>query len=105
MGNQGSKAIIPCDNLVVDENENYAECDVINSPGSNETELGVRGPLVGGFDVCGKNQAKDTRGNCKPAYKSSSGKNKDKDLKRSERESKRPRPKNLRKYLQSRHRF
>ena len=37
---------IPCDNLVFDENEDYAGCDVINSPGSNETELGIR-DLIG----------------------------------------------------------
>jgi len=95
---------IPCDNLVFDENEDYVGCDVINSPGSNEPELGIR-DLIGGFNVCGKNQAKDTRGNCKPAYKLSSQKDKNKDVSRSERENKRQRPKNLRKYLQSRHRF
>ena len=33
---------VPCDNLVFDENEDYTGCDVINSPGSNETELGIR---------------------------------------------------------------
>ena len=33
---------VPCDNLVFDENEDYIGCDVINSPGSNETELGIR---------------------------------------------------------------
>ena len=59
----------------------------------------------GGFNVCGENQAKDTRGNCKTAYKSSSFKDKNKDVSRSERENKKPRPKNLRRYLQSRHRF
>ena len=61
--------------------------------------------FIGGFNVCGKNQAKDTRGICKPAYKLSSPKDKNKDVSRSERENKRQRPKNLRKYLQSRHRF
>ena len=61
--------------------------------------------FIGGFNICGKNQAKGTRGDCKPAYKSSLHKDKNKDVSRSERESERPRPKNLRKYLQSRHRF
>ena len=37
---------VPCDNLVFDENEDYVGCDVINSPGSNETELGIR-DLIG----------------------------------------------------------
>ena len=37
---------VPCDNLVFDENEDYLGCDVINSPGSNETELGIR-DLIG----------------------------------------------------------
>ena len=61
--------------------------------------------FIGGFNVCGENQAKDTRGNCKTAYKSSSFKDTNKDVSRSERETKKPRPKNLRKYLRSRHRF
>ena len=39
---------IPCDNLVFDENEDYSGCDVINSPGSNETELGIR-DLIGKY--------------------------------------------------------
>ena len=39
---------IPCDNLVFDENEDYTGCDVINSPGSNETELGIR-DLIGKY--------------------------------------------------------
>ena len=37
---------VPCDNLVFDENKDYVGCDVINSPGSNETELGIR-DLIG----------------------------------------------------------
>jgi len=64
-------------------------------------ELGIRGSLIGGLPVCDKNQAKDTRGECKTVYKFSPPEE-DKDAQKPENQKSR-RPRNLRKYLQSRY--
>ena len=65
-------------------------------------ELGTRDDLITGFDFCEDGQVKDTRGECKTAYKFSPPKEERKPETRSQKPR---RPRNLRKYLQSRYRF
>ena len=68
---------------------------------SNKT--GTREDLITGLVICEDGQVKDTRGECKIAYKFSPPKE-EKDVQK--RENQKPRrPRNLRKYLQSRYRF
>ena len=56
-----------------------------------------------GLNICEDGQVKDTRGECKTAYKFSPPKE-EKDVQK--RENQKPRrPRNLKKYLQSRYRF
>ena len=64
-------------------------------------ELGTRF-IITGFDFCEDGQVKDTRGECKTAYKFSPPKEERKPETRSQKPR---RPRNLRKYLQSRYRF
>ena len=66
-------------------------------------ETGTREDLISGLNICEDGQVKDTRGECKIAYKFIPPKE-EKDVQK--RENQKPRrPRNLKKYLQSRYRF
>ena len=90
---------ISCDKYdqVFNENGEFLYCNVpLNEIDVNSFDLGYRTSLITGFDVCDDGQVKDSRGECKTAYKFSPPK---------EKKQKPRRPRNLKKYLQSRYRF
>ena len=84
---------IPCEFPLFDKSV-FIRCD---------QSQGIRLDLIGGFNVCGKGKAKDTRGECKPAYRFSNSLEYVDVQPREIEEPKKPR--NLRKYLQSINRF
>ena len=69
---------------------------------SDNYDTEVRDYLITGLDFCEDGQVKDTRGECKTAYKFSPPKEERKPETRSQKPRRR---RNLRKYLQSRYRF
>mgnify|MGYP007048580676 CR=1 FL=1 len=82
-------------NQVFNKDGEFQYCD------SNKT--GTREDLITGLVICEDGQVKDTRGECKIAYKFSPPKE-EKDVQK--RENQKPRrPRDLKKYLQSRYRF
>ena len=94
---------ISCDKYdqVFNEDGEFLYCN--NEIVIESYELGTRDDLITGFDFCEDGQVKDTRGECKTAYKISPPKE-EKDVQKPENQKPR-RPRNLRKYLQSRYRF
>ena len=92
---------ISCDKYdqVFNEDGEFLYCD--NEIANESYELGTRDDLITGFDFCEDGQVKDTRGECKTAYKFSPPKEENRET----RSQKPRRPRNLRKYLQSRYHF
>ena len=84
---------LPCETT----DKNFIDGDNI---GCTDTRVA----LIGGFDICDDGKVKDTRGVCKTAYTLSPPK--EEEVVETRETTERPRrPRDLRKYLQSKYRF
>ena len=84
---------LPCETT----DKNFIDGDNI---GCTDTRVA----LIGGFDICDDGQVKDTRGVCKTAY-TFSPPEEEEDVETRETTEGPIRPRDLRKYLQSKYRF
>ena len=83
--------------------QNFIDGEYIGCTDTNSTTTRVTS-LTHGIDYCDEGQVKDTRGECKTAYTISPPKEEEDVEKRETTETQR-RPRDLRKYLQSKYRF